>query len=174
VRRSPNNQRTRLILAYARMLDNQLSAGISEAEKALSLNPNSLFFLDGIGYLLTLLGDWERGRDIIHRCMQLDPCYGYYVHYALWVDWMRQKKFEQACLETHHFYRPSLFWEPLMKTAASGQAGRIEEGRQAAETLLALKPDFPARGRILIGHYIKYDDIAEDIIDGLGKVGLTI
>ena len=174
VRRSPNNQRSRLVLAYVRMLENQLQAGISEASTALSLNPNSLFFLDGIGYILTLLGDWERGRDIIHRCMQLDPCYGHYVYHALWVDWMRRKKFENACLATHHFYRPSLFWEPLMKAAAFGQAGRIEEGRQATENLLALKPDFPARGRILIGHYIKYDDIAGDIIDGLGKVGVKI
>ncbi len=61
-----------------------------------------------------------------------------------------------------------------MKAAAFGQTGRIEEGRQAAQTLLALKPDFPARGRILIGHYIKFDDIVGDIIDGLGKVGLTV
>jgi TolB-like protein/Flp pilus assembly protein TadD len=174
VRRSPNNQRARLVLAYIRMLENQLQAGISEASTALSLNPNSLFFIDAIGYILTLLGDWERGRAIIHRCMLQDPCYGHYVHHALWVDWMRQKKFEQASLETHHFYRPSLFWEPLMKAAAFGQAGRFEEGRQAVQNLLALKPDFPDRGRILIGHYIKYDDIAGDVIDGLGKVGLKI
>jgi TolB-like protein len=174
VQRSPNNQRARLVLAYVRMHENQLSASKSEAAIALLLNPNSLFFLGTIGYILTLLGDWERGHDIIHRCMKQDPCYGYYLHHALWADWMRQKKFEKACLETHHFYRPSLFWEPLMKAAAFGQAGRIEEGRQAAETLLALKPDFPARGRILIGHYIKFDDIAGDIIDGLGKVGLNI
>lgn len=174
VRRNPNNQRTRITMAYVRLLDNQLPAGISETEKALALNPNSLFFLDGIGYLFTLLGDWERGRGIIQRCMQLDPCYGYYVHYALWLDWMRQRRFDKASLETHYFYRPSLFWEPLMKAASFGQTGRIEEGKKAAETLLSLKPDFPARGRILIGHYIKYDDIAGDVIDGLGKVGLTI
>jgi tetratricopeptide (TPR) repeat protein len=174
VQRSPNNQRARLVLAYVRMLENQLPAGISEASTAFSLNPNSLFFLDGIGYLFILLGDWERGRDIIHRCMRLDPCYAFYVHHALWVDWMRQKEFENACLETHHFYRPSLFWESMMKAAAFGQAGRFEEGRKAAHSLLALKPDFPARGRFLIGHYIKFDDIVGDIIDGLGKVGVKI
>lgn len=174
VLRSPNNQRARLVLAYARMLENQLPAGVTEAAIAFSLNPNSLFFLDGIGYLFVLLGEWERGRDIIHRCMRLDPCYAFYVHHALWVDWMRQKQFENACLETHNFYRPSLFWEPLMKAAAFGQAGRFEEGTRAAQSLLALKPDFPERGRVLIGHYIKFDDIAGDVIDGLGKVGLKI
>ena len=34
---------------------------LAEAERALALNPNSLIFLENIGYLMTLLGDWKRG-----------------------------------------------------------------------------------------------------------------
>jgi hypothetical protein len=67
-----------------------------------------------------------------------------------------------------------LFWDPLMKAAAFGLLGRYEEGRQAAKNLLTLKPDFPSRGRVLIKHYIKFEDIVERTIDGLSKVGLKI
>lgn len=42
------------------------------------------------------------------------------------------------------------------------------------EDLLKLKPDFPSRGRILIGHYIKFEEIVERVIGGLRKSGLNI
>jgi len=66
------------------------------------------------------------------------------------------------------------FWDPLAKAATFGLLGRYEEGKQAAEELLKLKPDFSSRGRVLIGHYIKFDEIVERTIDGLSKVGLII
>ena len=61
-----------------------------------------------------------------------------------------------------------------MKAAAFGHVGRIDEGRKAVEDLLTLKPDFQARGRKLMGKFIKFDDIAERIIDGLDKAGLKV
>ena len=42
------------------------------------------------------------------------------------------------------------------------------------EDLLKLKPDFPTRGRVLIKHYIKFEEIVERMIEGLNKVGLSI
>ncbi len=61
-----------------------------------------------------------------------------------------------------------------MKAAPLGKLGRISEGKQAAWNLLDLKPDFSSRGRILIGHYIKFDDIFDSVVDGLGKVDVNI
>jgi adenylate cyclase len=69
---------------------------------------------------------------------------------------------------------PKLFWEPLLKAAACGHLGRIEEGHSCARALLELKPDFAQRGCILIGMYVKFDDIADRIIEGLRKLGLNI
>jgi hypothetical protein len=61
-----------------------------------------------------------------------------------------------------------------MKAVTLGQLGRYEEGKQAVEDLLKLKPDFPTRGRVLIKHYIKFEDIVEHMIEGLNKVGLNV
>jgi hypothetical protein len=52
--------------------------------------------------------------------------------------------------------------------------GRIEAGHSCARALLELKPDFAQRGCILIGMYVKFDDIADRIIEGLRKLGLNI
>lgn len=174
VQLNPDNQRARASLALVRMFSNEISAALSETEKALALNPNSLFMLDGIGYLLTLLGEWEHGTDLIKKVIQFNPYYGLYVHYALWVDWMRQEEFEKAYQETFNFKRPAVFWEPLMKSSSLGFIGKYKEGKKSVEKLLKLKPDFPTQGRTLIKHYIKFDDIVDRTIEGLRKVELDI
>ncbi len=114
------------------------------------------------------------GPALIRKAINLNPYYNITVHYALWMDWVRQEKYRQAYLETLNFRTPTIFWDPLMKAAAFGLLGRYEEGRQAGKDLLKCKPDFPKRGSVLMRHYIKFDDIIERVIRGLGKVGIDV
>jgi adenylate cyclase len=174
VRLDPANQRVRLILAYVLLFCNEITAGLAEVDRALALNPNSLMFLENIGYLMTLFGDWKRGPALIRKAIELNPYYNLTAHYALWVDWVRQEDYERAHLETLNFRTPLLFWDPLMKAAIYGLLGRCQEGKQFVENLLKLKPDFPTRGRVLIKHYIKLEDIVERVIAGLRKAGLNL
>ena len=171
---NPDNQRARAILGFVRMLDNEIPGALEEVERALNLNPNSLFILDGIGYLMTLLGEWERGPALIRKSMRLNPYYKPIVHHALWLDCFRKEEYKSAHLETQSFRSPLLFWDPLLKAVTLGLLGRYEEGKHFVKNLLELKPDFSERGRILIGHYIKFDDIVERVIEGLHRVGLKI
>ena len=67
-----------------------------------------------------------------------------------------------------------LFWDPLMTAASLGLLGRTEEGLQAGKDLLKCKPDVPERGSALIRQYIKFDDIVERVVRGLGKVGINV
>ena len=174
LRLDPANQRVRVIMSYVLLLKNDLSHGLAEAERAISLNPNSLIIMAELGYLLTLLGDWKRGPALIRKAIENNPYYDIVVHYAFWVDWIRRGDYEKAYAETLHFRTPLLFWDPLMKAASLGLLGRIQEGQEAVENLLKLKPDFSTRGRLLIKHYIKFDDILSQMIQGLKKVGLSI
>jgi adenylate cyclase len=67
-----------------------------------------------------------------------------------------------------------LFWDPLLKAANLGFVGKIEEGVQAGKDLLQCKPDFSTRGRVLIEHYIKFDEIVAKVIQGLKEVGIDV
>jgi TolB-like protein len=170
----PSNQRVRLIKAYICFINNDLAASEAETNRALALNPNSLLFLEHIGYLMTLLGDWERGPALIKRAIEVNPYYQFTANYALWVDWIRQEDYEQAYRETMNFRTPTLFWDPLMKAASCGLLGKIKRGKRFADDLLRLKPDFSKRGQTLIRHYIKFDDIYDRIIKGLDNVGIQV
>jgi tetratricopeptide (TPR) repeat protein len=174
IKLDPANQRIRIIMAFVLLFKNELSAGLDEVDHALLLNPNSLILLENIGYLKTLFGDWEKGPAIINNAIGQNPYYNVIVHYALWVDWVRQEKYDRAYEETLHFKRPALFWDPLLRAASLGLLGRIDEGIRAGKDLLQCKPDFTTRGRVLIKHYIKFDEIIERVILGLGRVGIDV
>jgi hypothetical protein len=77
-------------------------------------------------------------------------------------------------METLKFRLPSVFWDPLLRAITLGHSGRIKEGKQNVEEVLRLKPDFPARGRLLIRHFIKSDELVESHIEGLKKSGLDL
>ena len=168
------NQRTRLILAYTLMVADEIQAARAEAERTLALNPDSLILIDNIGYVLTLLGDWQRGPALIRKAIDINPHYNFVVHHALCLAMFQRQDYQQAYMETLCFSAPNLFWDHLLKAAALGQLGRIRKGRSAAGRLLELKPDFVRRGNVLIRRFIKFDDIVERLIVGLGRVGVKI
>ena len=120
------------------------------------------------------MGDWERGPALIRKVIQLNPFYGNYVHFSLWVDCIRQKDYAGAYQESLKLNAPALFLDHVARASTLGLLGYIEDGRQAAAQLLKLKPDFAARGRILIGHYIKFEDIFEQVVEGLKAVGIAV
>jgi len=170
----PENRLIRLISALIRLINNTPEESIAEVEKAITLNPKSLLNMEICGYFLIMLGECQRGSAMVKEAIRHNPYYDPIVHHALWLDSIRQEDYKQAYRETLDFRIPMLFWEPLMKAATLGLLGRIEEGKQAVQNLLILKPDFQARGRILIRHYIKFDDIVEKIIISLDRCGLNI
>jgi adenylate cyclase len=174
IRLSPEDQRSRVIMAYIHLLRNELGAGREEVEQALNLGPQTLFMLDAIGFLMTYLGDWERGPTLVEKVMQLNPFYSNYCHFALWHNYFRQKNYEAAYRELLKLNKPTIIWDPVHKAATLGLLGKTVEGKKYAEKLLEIKPDFPGKARDLLGRLIKFEEIVERMIEGLKKVGLRI
>ena len=171
---SPEDQRSRVIMAYIHLLRDELAAGRVEVEKALNLGPRTLFMLDAIGFLMTYLGDWERGPALIEKVIELNPFYSNYCRFALWLNYFRQRNYAAAYRETLKFNKPALIWDPLHKAATLGLLGKTDEGKKYAKKLLEMKPDLPGKARDLIGRFIKFEEIVERFIEGLNKVGLRI
>ena len=155
-------------------MNDEPDAALVEIDAALNLNPNCLQYLDGIGYMLILLGQWERGTTLISEVLKLNPFYRVYVHYGTWLNWFRQHEYRKALKEVELTIGIGGFWEPLARAATFGQMGKDKLARHAVKELLALKPDFQHRGKILINHFVKFADIADEIAEGLEKAGLKL
>ncbi len=170
----PTSRIARLLLGYVMFLENKLPEARQEAQTAHDLCPNSLMLLDAIGWLMAYAGEWERGVTWIEKAMRLNPYYRPWVQHAVCINWFRKENYDKAYRETSHFISPTLFWEPLLKAAACGHLGAIDKGQACAKALLALKPDFGKRGRILLGRLIKFEDILDRIIEGLEKLDMKV
>ncbi|HVQ32129.1 MAG TPA: hypothetical protein VMV21_21195, partial [Vicinamibacteria bacterium] len=174
VRLHPLSARTRCVLASALLAKGELQAGRDTLDEALRLNPGSLVYLEIIGYLLALLGDWERGIALVRRAMQLNPHHLPHVSVALWADHLRRGELEPAYQVALEYRDPAFFWRSLMRACSLGHLGRTDEAHAQVAELLCEKPDFAARGRFLIGCFIKPDDLQDSVVAGLHKAGLTL
>jgi len=170
----PNNQFSRLVLARGHMLENQLDLALSEVKAALALRPESLLFMDAIGYLLLLLGEWDQGEQLVREAIRQNPFYAVYARYGLWLNAIRQQDYARALEQTEITIEIGDFWGPLSRAATLGLLGRPAEGRDAVQQLLLMKPNFQQRGLLLIGHYVKFPEIVDQLIEGLAIAGLTI
>jgi len=170
----PDSQFSRLVLAWGHSLENRLDLALSEAEAALALRPESLLFMDAIGYLMLLLGEWERGEQLVRKAIDQNPYFAVYARYGLWLNAIRQQDYARALEETEITIEIGDFWGPLSRAATLGLLGRSAEGRDAVQQLLLMKPGFRERGRLLIGHYVKFPEIVDQIVEGLALAGLDI
>ena len=72
-------------LAGALLVKDELAASSGRSRNALELNPDSLVYLEWIGWLLTMTGDWERGPNLVRRALDRNPHVIPVAHHALWL-----------------------------------------------------------------------------------------
>jgi len=174
VRVDPTSRSARCILASALLVKGELTAAREELEQALRLSPDSLVYLEIIGYLLTLLGDWERGRALSLSALERNPHCLPHVGFGLWTESLRRGELEAAYRAALEYRDATFFWRPVMRASCLGLLGRESEAGVEVAELLRRKPDFETRGRVLIGHYIKFPEVMRPIVDGLAKAGLNL
>ena len=106
--------------------------------------------------------------------IRLNPFYRVVTRYGLWLNAIRQRDYELALEESEWIMDTGFFWGPLARAITLGLMGRAEGGRDSVKQVLQLKPDFRERGRILIGHYVKFPEITEQVLEGLSFAGLNL
>jgi TolB-like protein len=174
VRVDPVSRRARCILAAALMVKGEVDSAKSELEEALRLSPDSLVYLEIVGYLLTLLGEGERGVPIIRSARERNPHTLPNATMGFWFEHLRRGDVQLAYQAAPEYRDPTFFWRPVMRASCLGLLGRHDEAAVEVSELLQRKPDFEARGRTLVGYYVKLPDVLERVVEGLRKAGLTL
>jgi tetratricopeptide (TPR) repeat protein len=174
VRLDSSSQRARAVLAFALLVKGETAAGRAEAESALALNPETLVYLEMIGWLLALLGDWDRGTALVRKAAARNPHHMPNVDYALWADHLRRGEVEEAYQDALRYRDTGFFWRALMRACCLGHLGRLDEAQGEIAELLRTKPDFASRGRTLIGRLLKAPELQARVADGLSKAGLEL
>ena len=127
----PTSLRSRAVLAAIQLFAGEIETARVEAERALALCPTSLVYLDALGWVLTLLGCWESGREIVDRAIQRNPYHLPFVFHALWVDHIRRGEWDEAYHVAVRYTDAVWFWRPLMLASTLGLLGRRTEAERA-------------------------------------------
>ena len=172
VRLDPASRSARCLLAACLLVKGELGAGREELEQALRSSPGSLVYLEIIGSLLTLMGDWERGQALSRSALDRNPHCLPFVLFGIWADCVRRGAIAEAYQAAVEFRDPLFFWRSVMRASCLGLLERTAEAKSEVVELLSQKPDFPARGRVLLGYYLKFPEVMGPVVDGLTRAGL--
>jgi len=170
----PSSQRARTVLAFAHLVEGETASGLAEAEAALALSPESFVYAENIGWLLWLLGDWERGTVLVRKAIARNPHYMALADFAICADHLRRGEFGDAYQTALRWREPAFFWRSLMRACCLGHLGRPEDARGPIADILRTKPDFKSRGRTLISRILKHPEMQARVTDGLAKAELVL
>jgi len=168
----PLCQRARLAKAYAHFHRGEKSLFLSEIGQVLALNPNAAYMVGFSGFLMALIGEWERGLAVMAEGELLNPYHPAWLQGALCLYAYNQGDYVHALTILERANMPDLFWLPLIRAAALGRLGRTQEAKMAIAELVRLKPDIVSRCRELIGRLVKIEDLINKLHKGLQEAGL--
>lgn len=174
VRLDPSSMRAAVMLAWALFLKGEHEASRAELEQLLALAPDSFVHRESCGWLLTLLGDWERGPALVRDTLTRNPRAGAISAHALWLDHLRRGQFEAAHQSALMCRDGFYFWRALMRACCLGHLGRRGEARRERDALLAIRPDFPRKARTLVSRVVTFPDLQDKVLAGLHKAGLVL
>ncbi len=169
---APNSFMVRLVLAIKYFINNEKDRFLNEVEKCLSMNSKSPLRLGNVGQYLSLYGEWERGKLILDRVMQMNVSYPAYLLGPTTLYYYRKKEYDKALKEANQYDTP--FWGPMLKAATLGQLNRLSEAEVSIAHLKQLKPNFENEATYLISRFVKEDELVEHVIEGLKKAGMII
>lgn len=146
-------------------------AGVVRSAEKLVANPGCPSTLSWGGWLLALIGEWDRGLEFLEPQLEMQPGYPQWLHHAPFLHRYRRQEYEAALQSSLAFRMPELVWDPIDRAAVLGQLGRSAEANEAVDEILALQPKFEADPRRFLSCFIFTDDLVDQVLDGLKKAG---
>lgn len=171
---APDSQLARTILSYVLLLRREMELFASEVDAALALNPNSPNFSGSIGYLHAISGDLERGAALLRTAIDLNPSHPRWFHHGLFLVHYLRGEYEQAYWEAEQIGHQVAFWDPVLRAAALGKLGRIDEAEAAMDEVRRIKPDFERRVWEFMARTGTPPDAWPELVDGLRNAGLRV
>ena len=170
---APSNHLAHHALASVLFFRREMQAFRSAAQRAIELNPMDGFTIAYMGFLISFSGDWERGCALMEQARSLNPNHPGWYWFPPFFNAYRKGDYRAALEFALKVNMPGFWRNELALAATYGQLGELELARNAAQELLAARPDFATVAREECRKW--WDpDLVEQIIDGLRKAGLEI
>ena len=169
---APDDTLVRVIYATKYFLLNDKKKFDQERDYCLSMKIKSPGKFGALGMYTSLFGDWEEGKAMLDQAMNKQVGFPLYFHGPTCLYYYRKREYKLALAEACKYNVPGLFWGPLLRIAVYGQLNMPEAAAAENINLLNLKPDFKLKAEALISKFVKDEELADHILEGLYKAGL--
>lgn len=150
------------IEGFARSVDRLLAAGMPPTEQV------------QIGSLLIFSGDRARGRALLDAALEQTPRPPGWSYVAYVVYYLQNDDYAQALRWARRIDMPRWFGDPLLAAATAALAGEQPFAEREAKRLLALYPDFPRVGRVLLERWAFDANVNSLVVSGLERAGIEL
>jgi adenylate cyclase len=174
IEKDPNEPFARQVAAWASMFDKDLDRAKSEADIALSLNPNSSGAYASLGSIQTYSGRPLEAIPALERATRLDPAFRPGHLHFLGMAYLLAGKYETAAalLRERILLVPGTDFSRVLLAAALGHLNEVDEARRIWHELNEINPKYSFKEHFARQPFKREEDI-QRIADGLLKAGLS-
>ena len=174
VQLDPQSQWAQCSAAYANLVQGDAEAVCRHSRCAIELNPNSALAVGWAGWSLCAAGEFEEGLAAMGHAIELNPYHPSWYHTAPCFSAMARGAFDEAVEHAGNVGMPGFFWDPLLRAAALGLAGKSQQARGAADELLAINPQFHIDGLNAIRPIVLSEVVRERLVEGMAVAGIVL
>ena len=168
------NHEANLVLAQLHFLNGDAEAFRAQADKAISLNPNSADTLASLASSMCFIGDWDRGVAMATKAIRLSARPPSLFFWLPALNQYRKGEYQQALALAQKVDLPQFYRTHLLLAAIYGQLGRPEQARAAFVKLVDLLPEFATEGPVELRRVNYPEDLIAHLTEGMRKAGLNI
>lgn len=169
-----SNPMAHFAMAMTRFSLGDIHAGMFEAEKMISLNPNDASKIAALGIYFVMAGDMERGVELARQAESMMPSPPVWLHLAYASAHYQSGRYDLTIEELSQWDEEGndVQWH-FHKAAALGQMGKTIEARQELERAYQLFPHFADNPIGELRKFLLSEKVVRMYVDGLNKAGLT-
>jgi adenylate cyclase len=159
----PDNQMCQAYFGFALMLDDRIEEAELHLDKAISLNPNGLYHFGSVGWCYCMMGQLDKGFEMIRRSIGIDFQYPKWFHIGTILYYLEKKQYDKILHEANKMNQLEFHWTPLLKLVAYYHLPLKEEADKQFNILCSINPDFVNRPIEYIEVLIKSKAISSEI-----------
>lgn len=150
-------------MAFVQFHRGQRAGCLESAEKVIALNPNAPYYVGVAGWLTALVGEWDRGLEILKESCKRNPFYPDWFNLASFQYHFLREEFDDALIDADKIIVPGQAWDPLTRLVTLIRLGRDEQAAAVHTQLNREHPEFDSYAREYIGAYVFEDSAVEKI-----------
>jgi adenylate cyclase len=174
IEKDPNEPFARLVTSWAAIFEKDLDRAKSEADIALSLNPNFSGAYVILGHIQTLSGRPLDAIPALERATRLDPAFRSRHLHFLGMAYLLAGKYETAAalLRERILLMPGTDFSRVLLASALGHLGEVDEARRIWRELKEINPKYSFDEHFARQPFKREEDV-QRIAEGLTKARIV-